>query len=65
MSWRDRLGNRRGDDEDYDTVEAELKRAARGPSLVYCSKCQLPIDAKWKITKHKVCPETTSNQDGR
>ena len=65
MSWRDALGNRRGDDEDYETVQAELKRNARGPSFVYCSKCQLPIDAIHNLTQHKVCPETTSNQDGR
>lgn len=65
MSWHDKLGNRRGNDEDYDTVEAELARNARGPEFVYCTKCHLPIDKVHKITKHKVCPETTSNQDGR
>lgn len=65
MSWRDRLGNRRGEDEDYDTVEAELRRDAQPEPFVYCTKCHLPIAARHGITKHKVCPETTSNQDGR
>ncbi len=65
MSWHDRLGYRRGDDEDYEMVEADLKRRYAPEPLVYCAKCHLPIAAKWGITEHEVCPETTSNQDGR
>lgn len=63
--WRDRNGNRRHDDEDYDSVEADLKRRAQGEPFIYCSKCSLPIASKHGITKHEKCPETTSNQDGR
>jgi hypothetical protein len=56
MSWRDRLGNRRGEDEDYDAVEAELQRAAQPQvhNLVECPlcgyrnkpgvKCKHPVD---------------------
>ena len=63
--WVDRLGHRRHDDEDYDSAEADIKRRYAPEPLVYCTKCSLPIDAKWGIKQHKVCPETTSNQDGR
>jgi hypothetical protein len=63
--WLDRLGQRRHDDEDYDSVEADIKRRYAPEPLVYCTKCHLPIAAKRGITQHKVCPETTSNQDGR
>jgi hypothetical protein len=65
--WVDRLGNRRHDDEDYDSVENDIKRRHRPkPDMcIYCSKCSLPIPARLGITKHKICPETTSNQDGR
>jgi hypothetical protein len=52
MSWRDRLGNRRGDDEDYDAVEAELRNAARPAPSVYCPVCQLPC-APDKVAKCK------------
>ena len=34
MSWRDELGNRRGDDEDWDTVQAELARDRKPESLL-------------------------------
>ena len=63
--WVDRLGHRRHDDEDYDRVEADIKSQYASEPFVYCSECNLPIAAKWGITRHKVCPETTSNQDGR
>ena len=63
--WTDRLGQRRHNDEDYDFVEADIKRRYAPEPLVYCKKCSLPIAAKWNITQHEVCPETTSNQDGR
>lgn len=43
MSWIDRLGNRRGDDEDYDSVEAELDAASRPPKYVYCPECHKPM----------------------
>lgn len=65
MSWRDSHGNRRGDDEDWDSVQADLKRGTQGEPFVYCSKCSLPISARLGLTQHKECPETTSNQDGR
>jgi len=65
MSWADRLGHRRGDDEDYESVEADIKRRYAPEPFVYCSKCHLPIGKRHGITKHEVCPETTSNQDGR
>jgi len=43
MSWRDRLGNRRSDDEDYDVVEMELQAASRPQKFVYCPMCSLPM----------------------
>lgn len=63
--WEDRLGMRRHYDEDYDMVEADIRRRCAPEPLVYCTKCNLPIAAKHGITQHVVCPETTSNQDGR
>ena len=63
--WVDRLGQRRHDDEDYDSVEADINRRYAPEALVYCSKCSLPILARLGLKQHKVCPETTSNQDGR
>jgi len=65
MSWRDRCGNRRSDDEDYESVEADLRKRVRGPEFVYCSECNLPLLKALGLKQHKVCPETTSNQDGR
>lgn len=63
--WTDRVGRRRHNDESYDAVEAELARERRPEKLVYCSKCRLPISASLGINQHEICPETTSNQDGR
>jgi len=63
--WTDRLGQRRHNDEDYDSVEADIKRRYAPEPSVYCSKCNLPIPKHLGITKHNQCPETTSNQDGR
>jgi hypothetical protein len=63
--WVDRLGRRRHDDEDYDMVEADIRRRYVPELSVNCTKCHLPIAVRHGITAHKVCPETTSNQDGR
>ena len=52
MSWRDRLGNRRGEDEDYDVVEAELRQAQQPKKVVYCKVCGLPCDPD-KVSKCK------------
>lgn len=65
MSWIDAHGHRRGDDEDWDSVQADLRRRAERPKLVYCTECHLPMLASSGLKKHDVCPETTSNQDGR
>ena len=51
--------------QDYDMVEADIRRRYAPEPLVYCTKCNLPIAAKHGITQHVICPETTSNQDGR
>ena len=63
--WTDRLGHRRHEDEDYDCVEADIRHRYAPESSVYCSACNLPIPKRLGITKHNICPETTSNQDGR
>lgn len=55
MSWKDRLGNRRGEDEDYDTVEAELNQAQQAPKYVFCKVCGLPgLPDKIHLCKHEV-----------